>query len=462
MAINQSSLNPEEQNLLFQLMKKANQQPVTGGMPQSTPDQGAQLPVELFGSNQAPQAAQSPVDDMPAPGSFANDPEGAMQFIAKKMQGPQLLRTKDGQLGERKPHWYGPAALFGAKETRPLADQTNYYDSLVGTFGKEVVDHLLPGETPITPEGKPHINADILSKLDNLLPKTKVGDNDKPNPLLGKAMLSKVEKIHGKDSPIYMNLKEHLEKSGGVAASKLGEFNTAFGVPTKENDFIKDPTTGLMLRFNRSSETFEPIPGQTTGTNATLSIPVNRELFNDAQKRFDADVVVKEYKKTMDSLGNTSALLESNNPAAIGALFSNMARSVGKEVGALTNEDIARVVGDPAIAASLYRWYNKRIDMFRGKGQLGEKDIKDFRGLYKDISQAADARYQKAVSSHIRSTKAKIPDLPEEFIRTAFDVAVPFQEAPQRVLKGEATNYPKEGGVKTASDYMSKFSKGKK
>jgi hypothetical protein len=458
--MNQGNLHPDEQKLLFQLLKKQGSQPTSGGMDQSVPDPGAQDPA-LFGpSAPAPQAQPAPME-MPAPGSFANDPEGAKAFIGQYMnqaqKGMPLQRNEQGQLYAELPSSNSILKMFGKKD-KVMMSSVNYYDSLSKVFGKDVVDSLVPGETPMTPEGKPFISAKTYEKLQDMLHKTKVSENDKPNALLGKAMLAKVEKIHGKDSPIYTNLKEHLDSSGGVAASKLGEFNTAFGVPTKEEDIIKDNTTGLFMLRNRATGKFEAIPGQTTGINAALSIPVNRDLFNDAKKRFDADIVVKEYKKTIDALGNTSALLESNNPAAIGSLFSNMARSVGKEVGALTNEDIARSVGDSGMAATLYRWYNKRIDFFRGKGQLGDKDVADFRGLYKDISSAADARYQKAVESHIRSTKAMVPDLSEDFIRQAYDVAVPFQEAPQRRLEGQATNYPNESkGIKTASDYMSKF-----
>jgi hypothetical protein len=422
----------------------ANNEDLLAQLFQKGPDTNAvQPPVSQPVAPQMPMA-----EGMPAPGTYKDDPQGAINYItnlmANKTTGMKLTNTKDGQLGMRVPVDQPIAALFGMKKTVPV-NSPNYFDTLVATVGRDAAVSILPSNTPVTPTGDPFVSSEMLSKLDGFVKIPKPNDLDKPNAALGKTMLAKVADTHGTDSPIYQNLAEYVKANGGIPVSKVSELNTAFGIPTKENDFIKDATTGLMLKYNRASETYEPVPGQTTGVMGVLGNPVNLQVFNTNRARFDADPVVKEAKKTMDSLGNISAILESDNPASIGILFGNIAKGLGKEAGALTEDDIKRVVGDPGYAASLYRWYNKKLDFINGKGKLSDKDVKDFRGLLKDIAKGTSDRYEAAVSKHIKSTKKMLPNLDEQFIRDAFDVAIPFKESEQRRLPGQATNYPKEG-----------------
>jgi hypothetical protein len=452
--IDQSKLNPQQQAALFEMLKASGQQPVAGGQPVNpaqtdpmamagTGPVGAEQMGALFNGASATQTPE-----MPAPGSFKNNPQGAIDFLTKA-NGAKLIRTKSGELAEQVPHWYAPARLFGAKSNKTV-EGPNFFDSLVGTYGEQAVSAILPSETKLTPEGKPMIDGPTLAKLEGLLPKGQKNAADAPNPALGKQMLGKIERQYGKDSPEYQNAFDTIQSMGGLSLSKLAEYNSSFGVPTKENDFVPDKESGLMLRFNRATQSYEPVPGQSVGLSSSLRNPVNRDLFNRAISRFDSDSVVKETKNTLNLLGNVSSILESDNPAAIGVLFSNIAKSVGKEAGVLTEGDIARAVGDPSWAAQLSRWYNKRVDFFRDpqKAQLSERDVKDFRGLFRDIATSAQQRYSTSVDRHRKALKTQIPDMSDEFIDSAFDVSVPFIEGKNRRLPGQATNYaPKKEGV---------------
>jgi hypothetical protein len=443
--IDQSKLPPQAQASLFEMLKAAGQQPTAGG-----------IPVQNGMPMQQPQGQQMPpmeAQPEPAPGSYKNDPQGAIKYMAAKASGSQLGRNNSGQLTEQVPHWYPLAAVFGAKSSRPI-EGPNYFDSLVGAHGQEAINAILPGETKLTPEGKPFIDAKTLTQLESLLPKSRGSAADAPNPKLGDQMLKKIEGLHGKDSPEYATAQEYIKSAGGLSLSKLAEYNSSFGMAVKEHDFVQDKESGLMLKYNRGSQSYEPVPGQTTGINVALRNPVNRDLFNRAVSRVDSDPIIKETKNTLNLLGNVSSILESDNPAAIGVLFSNIAKSVGKEAGVLTEGDIARAVGDPSWAAQLYRWYNKRIDFIRNpaKAQLSGRDLKDFRGLFRDIATGAQDRYSTAIGRHRKALKTQIPDMSDEFIDSAFDVSVPFLEAKNRRLEGQATNYnkkPTEGVTKS-------------
>jgi hypothetical protein len=155
-------------------------------------------------------------------------------------------------------------------------------------------------------------------------------------------------------------------------------------------------------------------------------------------------------------LSGASASLESNNPASIGPFYSYIAKSVGKDAGALSEGDIQRAVGDPGIAAQLYRWYNKRGDIFNGKGQFSEGDLKDFRGLLQDLGTSTDKRYQSALDRHVNSVVKTIPGLDKQFVNGAFDTANRFMPAEQRRLPGQATNnttIPTSGVTKSGVKY---------
>lgn len=445
MATNQSRLTPEQQKLAFLLSQQSGKQPTSGGLAPTTPDPVAQMGTgqldsdsfqALFGQQQQPQEAPQ----MPAPGSFRNDPQGAMQHI-----GQMLTRNSAGVL--QAPSTNPLLKLFGVKTD---VNSPNYYNSV-----KEAgLDKFIPGELYKTPEGTPFVGARSFEAAVKAATTSGKLGNDKPSKELGSLALTRMERLYGKDSPEYQNAKTYISNAGGLPLSKLGDWTSATA-PTKENDFVKSPD-GLMLRYNRIRDTYEPVPGQSTGTMSVLGNPINLQVFNSSRQRFDSDPVVKGNKQALDLLGNASAILESNNPASIGVLFSNIAKSVGKEAGVLTEGDISRAVGDPGWGAQLARWYEKRADIFNGKGQLTEKDLKDFRGLFRDISSAAYSRYNAAVDKHVRSTAKTIPGLSEDFIRSAFDTAVPFMEATNRRLPGKATNYPDQT-QKPTSDPLGLF-----
>lgn len=432
--MDQSRLNPQEQTTLFELLKKSGQQPTSGGMPQNVEDPGAQLSTSLFG--QAPSVA--PTDRM--------DPEEAMRQIAGSMipsqpqTGALLQRDDAGQLYAETPSANPILKLFGKKD-KVQTSSLNYYDSLVNQYGKDVVNTLVPGETPVTPEGKPFISEKTLTRLERLLPSSKVSENDKPNPAIGKLALAKLEKTYGVDSPVYKNAKEYMQMTGGLPLAKFSEFvNTSM---KEETPNIFKGANGLYQVFDRVTGAAKVLPGQTVGVLEALNDPASAKMFDTKLQDFRSDPVAKQLSVTLDALSNSSRLLEANNPAALGSFFGNIARSVGLEKGPLNEGDIQRSVGDSAFGSQLYRWLNKRgltVEDF-GKGKFSDADLKDFRGLIRDMGKAADDRYEQLLQRHVDSTVKTIPGLTPDYVKGAFDTSNRFIEAENRRLPGEATNF---------------------
>ena len=481
MAINQSRLTPQEQSLLFQLSQKAGTQPGQGGAPAEgvspqdptlrdlapqqdagalPPPTGKMSPEEFMqtiapriaqqGQMQQPQAQQPPAQQPPA-----QQPQGLSQLAPQQQQNnyaPKLVAMKGGGLGMKVKSDIPVYGWLGGKETVPVSS-TNYYDTIVNMVGEQTAKALLPGNTPVQPDGKPFVSEKMLANLDGFLKVPKASEQDKPNPALGKMALTTLEKRYGKDSPQYQNAKDYLDSAGGISLNKFGDF-TRTATDEETPNFVKG-ANGIVQRYDRATNSFKDVPGQTTGALSVLGDPASMNMFNTRLQDFQSDTVVKGLKTTLDNLSNASAMLESNNPASIGVFFSNVAKSIGKEAGVLTEGDIQRSVGDPGIAAQLYRWYNKKADILNGKGQFSEKDLKDFRGLIRDLGASADSRYESALSRHVGATVKTLPGLTPDFVKGAFDTGSRFQPSKERRLPGQATNYETktEGVTKSGVKY---------
>ena len=144
--MNPGNLNPQEQALFFELSKKAGQQPTSGGMDQSVPDPDAQM-------------------EMPAPGSFKDNPQGAMEAISKLMMSKatgQQLNERNGQLSARVPVDQPLLRALGLKKNVPVGP--NYADPAQ----KAGLSEFLPQGLPRLPNGQPFVSATVSDQAKQL------------------------------------------------------------------------------------------------------------------------------------------------------------------------------------------------------------------------------------------------------------------------------------------------------
>ena len=416
MALNLDNLTPEDQNALSQLFQKAQQQ--SAPTPQVAGQQGVETASQL-----------------PAPGSFRDNPKGAIDFITQQL-GQQLQLNKQGKLSVEAPRQgLLPRLFLGKTQQVPLSDPTNYFSSMTDLLGEDEAKSLLPKNAPREPGGMPFITKEVFETVMSKLSHKK-GKDDAGSPELAQALEAKAV-----NSGVPTNVIEPLRrqwKKFPPSSKQIGDYEKIL-TEWKDTDIVK-AEDGRTYLYDRRSGQSKPFLPNAEGIIKEMS-PLEIRIFDKRMTAYDNDPVIKENRKAIDLLGNVSSLLESNNPAAIGVLFSNIAKSVGKEAGVLTEGDIARAVGDPAWGAQLYRWYNKRADIINGKGQLSDKDLKDFRGLFKDIAGGAKKRFDAVTEQHVKRTASMLPGISADRIREAMTVEVPFMEADQRVLPGQATNY---------------------
>jgi hypothetical protein len=156
-----SKLPPELQNALFQASKQQNAQPTTGGIPME----------------QAP-AAEAP---MPAPGSFKNDPQGAMNFIAQRFS-QQLGQNQAGQLTQRVPVNQPLLQMLGMKKNVPV--QSPDYFQAAQEHGLTLPDNL-----PRKPDGTPFVTEDVFQRSLSARGENKGLPNDPAIGAFGEAFL---------------------------------------------------------------------------------------------------------------------------------------------------------------------------------------------------------------------------------------------------------------------------------
>ena len=159
-SMDQSRLNPEQQAQLFEMLKQSGQQPTSGGIPVQN---GMPMPQQ--------QAAPQQEQQMPAPGSFKDDPEGAMKFLMAKASGPQLQQGSQGLYTNIR-HTQPLLGLFGMKQRMPV-NEPDYF----GAIQQAGLSDFIPQGVPRTPEGMPYINAKTADQIRQLAGQKKGGVN---------------------------------------------------------------------------------------------------------------------------------------------------------------------------------------------------------------------------------------------------------------------------------------------
>ncbi len=379
MAKSQANLNPQQQAQLFELLRISGQQPTSGGMPidaaQGQPGMGS-----LFSQQQAPQMQMQPGDKM--------DPQEAMrQILMSKASGGQLQQLKGGAEGMRVPVDQPLLRLFGMKRDTPIQYQ-NYADVAVQSG---LVDFLPQGLAKDS-KGNPIVEAETLERARQLSAQRKQNASDVPSREWGEALKSKVIQEFGPDNPRAQAILGAIDANGGVPLSRLSEISNALVTQPKDGDIYKG-SDGVMYYRDRASGQAAPLPGGTSGVLSSFN-PLELKLVQAEMKGFDNDAVVKDARKQVAQMTTISALVESRNPASLGVLAGNIAKGIGREAGALTNEDIARATGSQQLGDKWKRFWAKNV-----KGQLTDQDVSDFNALMFDINTAAQRQVKNVAAN---------------------------------------------------------------
>lgn len=201
-------------------------------------------------------------------------------------------------------------------------------------------------------------------------------------------------------------VKTFLGPDGQPYALRLSQGN-ALGLPEfKEGSFkdlrIVDPVTGeekvgLLDQKRGEVKQTDLLAGKNKASSR------NERLAKQFQDKERIKALANEIKPTsaineglsnLDGIVNANSLLGSG-PVGLNLLPSIIARSIGKEKGVLSDRDIGRVQGDPALESRYNRMWSKLIN---GES-LNEFDRKDIRTVLEIAYNVESDRIEKLVKA---------------------------------------------------------------
>lgn len=115
---------------------------------------------------------------------------------------------------------------------------------------------------------------------------------------------------------------------------------------------------------------------------------VSKLINDEAQRLGRGDKIinkVREQSQTFDEVVPLLKASEQGNEAAIAALGTKMARSMG-EVGVLTDADVTRYLGNTSYARQISSWLNRKFEGELPKGQIDDmrKVVNMLQGVYQN------------------------------------------------------------------------------
>ena len=143
--------------------------------------------------------------------------------------------------------------------------------------------------------------------------------------------------------------------------------------------------------------------------------PKQRDYLKEAEKNYAADV--KDSREFGEVIANVDDLIESDVSAAIPAIKRQLARSVGKEVGVMTDADVAAFSGDQSFLGAM-----QRFAKLQATGRMTEKDKDQFREIISIARKNLDKAIDNRAGFHVSRLKTRLPDATPQSLRSLLSV----------------------------------------
>lgn len=160
---------------------------------------------------------------------------------------------------------------------------------------------------------------------------------------------------------------------------------------TARNVWVGMGPTGAPIRVPKGGGPAETVdvPGVSTKTNPIQSklTPNEYKDWTSEINQFDSDSVVKSDRAILANLNQIGSEIAKYNKAMTGPLKSQQARAIAREVGALTDSDIARQSIDPSLLGRFKSWAS-----VAATGEIPEDQLKLLQESVNTITQSASNR----------------------------------------------------------------------
>jgi hypothetical protein len=143
--------------------------------------------------------------------------------------------------------------------------------------------------------------------------------------------------------------------------------------------------------------------------------PKQREYFEKAETNYAKDIDdSREFGEILVSIGD---LIDSDISAAIPAIKRQLARSVGKEVGVMTDADVKAFSGDQSFFGAM-----QRFAKMQAVGTMTEKDKKEYRGILDIAGRNINKAIENRAGFHAQKLKQRLPTATMESLRSLLSV----------------------------------------
>lgn len=205
---------------------------------------------------------------------------------------------------------------------------------------------------------------------------------------------------------------------------------------------IVDPKTGEIKEIRpgqgvvgtiSGAPSSEPAP-KTDEKDYTYEMlnPKQREYLAEVEKEYATDI--KDSREFGEILANVEDLINSDISAAIPAIQRQLARSVGREVGVMTDRDVSAFTGDRSLIAALQRFAKMQIE-----GKMTQRDKEQYRGIIDIVRKNLSKSMENRAGFHAAKIKQRLPDATQQSLMNllSVDAAKPIGVQSQPVPQGK-------------------------
>lgn len=259
---------------------------------------------------------------------------------------------------------------------------TKYYDKLRDGAGSKVTDLNERRKQMAENLG---VDEKLLGVVQKTVQVAAEAELDDPNSPRLKQLNTLAESQLSKSNP---ELLAKLKEQGGFPPKTLRGYKEFQERTDKlwEQDYktqsLADNKENRAVQREATAAYREAIIGQKkTEEKRRVSDKVN----NEAQRLGRSDRIINKVREQAQTFDEVQPLLQASadgNEAAIAALGTKMARSMG-EVGVLTDADVVRYLGNTSYARQVSSWANRKFEGELPKGQLN--DLKKVVNMLNDV-----------------------------------------------------------------------------
>lgn len=259
---------------------------------------------------------------------------------------------------------------------------------------------------------------DGVKRLNNIINDGKLSPSEKKN--LGAGVIMEIRSSLGQDKETLdlatdvLGIGKKMDSVGRFQVRKLEDgrvytVDTMGELPPQPHapQGSSDPKQSGLINSREDLFSFK-----TTNPRDFKSINDNLEMFG---KKMEEDSVIKKQTEKISDLSQIEASLDAKNPAFTGLMTSILAKTIGREAGALAEGDVVRANGDPSILARVKRSLAKNLT-----GQIPESDRADFMELARIARSTSERAVQDRQEKFFEQARARIsPKVTDEYLREA-------------------------------------------